>query len=286
MTSWLFFFSHHSILGMHIFGCKFSLKTDAGDTVPDRKNFDSLLWAIVTVFQVTIVGLTQYTPPSKKKKRLPLSWDGLIKWIYDMTVLYAHQKYSLCSPLCVDSDSGRLEYGAVQWHGINLPLCRSLLCSTYDIWKLRALQFTSRHPGWRFSSWGETSSSFLSWQFLLRSASNCLLFPHSFLFLLGVCFIFLPSRRLCLCTSSLAAPPQGDANRSYSDDDRSSCNFDENDKQKDSLHLSGMNASIFCNITAKLICPFQNSQNLQSKICKNLANGEYEMHYLMSSARY
>nr|XP_033785401.1 voltage-dependent T-type calcium channel subunit alpha-1I isoform X2 [Geotrypetes seraphini] len=41
-----------SILGMHIFGCKFSLKTDSGDTVPDRKNFDSLLWAIVTVFQI------------------------------------------------------------------------------------------------------------------------------------------------------------------------------------------------------------------------------------------
>lgn len=41
-----------SILGMHLFGCKFSLKTDSGDTVPDRKNFDSLLWAIVTVFQV------------------------------------------------------------------------------------------------------------------------------------------------------------------------------------------------------------------------------------------
>lgn len=41
-----------SILGMHLFGCKFSLKTDSGDTVPDRKNFDSLLWAIVTVFQI------------------------------------------------------------------------------------------------------------------------------------------------------------------------------------------------------------------------------------------
>ncbi|KAF7472252.1 Hypothetical predicted protein [Marmota monax] len=40
------------ILGMHLFGCKFSLKTDTGDTVPDRKNFDSLLWAIVTVFQI------------------------------------------------------------------------------------------------------------------------------------------------------------------------------------------------------------------------------------------
>ncbi|XP_016060755.1 PREDICTED: voltage-dependent T-type calcium channel subunit alpha-1I, partial [Miniopterus natalensis] len=41
-----------SILGMHIFGCKFSLRTDSGDTIPDRKNFDSLLWAIVTVFQI------------------------------------------------------------------------------------------------------------------------------------------------------------------------------------------------------------------------------------------
>lgn len=37
---------------------------------------------------------------------------------------------------------------------------------------------------------------------------------------------------------------QGDANRSYSDDDRSSCNFYEDDKQKDSLHLSGI--YVFC----------------------------------------
>uniref|UniRef100_A0A8C4Q0X7 Voltage-dependent T-type calcium channel subunit alpha n=1 Tax=Eptatretus burgeri TaxID=7764 RepID=A0A8C4Q0X7_EPTBU len=41
-----------SILGMHLFGCKFSMKTESGDTLPDRKNFDSLLWAIVTVFQI------------------------------------------------------------------------------------------------------------------------------------------------------------------------------------------------------------------------------------------
>ena len=38
-----------SILGMHLFGCKFASERD-GDTLPDRKNFDSLLWAIVTVF--------------------------------------------------------------------------------------------------------------------------------------------------------------------------------------------------------------------------------------------
>ncbi|XP_039223859.1 voltage-dependent T-type calcium channel subunit alpha-1H isoform X2 [Crotalus tigris] len=41
-----------SILGMHLFGCKFGLRTETGDTLPDRKNFDSLLWAIVTVFQI------------------------------------------------------------------------------------------------------------------------------------------------------------------------------------------------------------------------------------------
>uniref|UniRef100_W5MXK7 Voltage-dependent T-type calcium channel subunit alpha n=1 Tax=Lepisosteus oculatus TaxID=7918 RepID=W5MXK7_LEPOC len=40
-----------SILGMHLFGCKFGSEKD-GDTLPDRKNFDSLLWAIVTVFQI------------------------------------------------------------------------------------------------------------------------------------------------------------------------------------------------------------------------------------------
>lgn len=41
-----------SILGMHLFGCKFGLRQESGDTLPDRKNFDSLLWATVTVFQV------------------------------------------------------------------------------------------------------------------------------------------------------------------------------------------------------------------------------------------
>ncbi|KAK3530610.1 hypothetical protein QTP86_028871, partial [Hemibagrus guttatus] len=41
-----------SILGMHLFGCKFTLRLENGDTISDRKNFDSLLWAIVTVFQI------------------------------------------------------------------------------------------------------------------------------------------------------------------------------------------------------------------------------------------
>lgn len=35
------------------------------------------------------------------------------------------------------------------------------------------------------------------------------------------------------------SPSQGDANRSYSDDDRSSYNFEESERQKDTLHLPG-----------------------------------------------
>lgn len=46
-----FFFS---ILGMNLFGCRFCDKQDDGTKICDRKNFDSLLWAIVTVFQVLI----------------------------------------------------------------------------------------------------------------------------------------------------------------------------------------------------------------------------------------
>lgn len=53
-----------SILGMHLFGCKFSFRTESGDTIPDRKNFDSLLWAIVTVFQVGFLGTSSRYFPS------------------------------------------------------------------------------------------------------------------------------------------------------------------------------------------------------------------------------
>ncbi|XP_076324934.1 voltage-dependent T-type calcium channel subunit alpha-1H-like isoform X2 [Tachypleus tridentatus] len=41
-----------SILGMNLFGCKFCEKDEDGTMQCDRKNFDSLLWAIVTVFQI------------------------------------------------------------------------------------------------------------------------------------------------------------------------------------------------------------------------------------------
>lgn len=38
---------------MNLFGCKFCDKSNGDDdTQCDRKNFDTLLWALVTVFQV------------------------------------------------------------------------------------------------------------------------------------------------------------------------------------------------------------------------------------------
>ena len=53
-----FFGLFFSILGMNLFGCKFCDKDDKGnDIFCDRKNFDSLLWATVTVFQVRYSGL-------------------------------------------------------------------------------------------------------------------------------------------------------------------------------------------------------------------------------------
>uniref|UniRef100_A0A8C1VN08 Voltage-dependent T-type calcium channel subunit alpha-1H n=1 Tax=Cyprinus carpio TaxID=7962 RepID=A0A8C1VN08_CYPCA len=122
-----------SILGMHIFGCKFSLKTEAGDTVPDRKNFDSLLWAIVTVFQI----LTQE------------DWN---------MVLY--NGMASTSPLA-------------------------------------ALYFVA-----------------------LMTFGNYVLF------------------NLLVAILVEGFQAEGDANRSYSDDDRSSCNLEETEK-KDSLQLSG-----------------------------------------------
>ncbi|XP_075240814.1 voltage-dependent T-type calcium channel subunit alpha-1G-like isoform X20 [Convolutriloba macropyga] len=45
-----------SILGMHLFGCKFCrVIEETGEKECDRKNFDSLLWAVITVFQTVYI---------------------------------------------------------------------------------------------------------------------------------------------------------------------------------------------------------------------------------------
>lgn len=48
---------NYSILGMNLFGCKFCRKTAENTIHCDRKNFDSLLWALVTVFQVQLYAI-------------------------------------------------------------------------------------------------------------------------------------------------------------------------------------------------------------------------------------
>lgn len=118
-----------SILGMHIFGCKFSLKTEAGDTVPDRKNFDSLLWAIVTVFQVA--------------QHAFLDSAVLSSLCFAACVLCSN-------PMCshpVDPDSGGLERGVVQRHGFHLALRFPVFRSPYDFRELCAVQFAGGHLG-------------------------------------------------------------------------------------------------------------------------------------------
>ncbi|XP_072232261.1 voltage-dependent T-type calcium channel subunit alpha-1I-like [Leuresthes tenuis] len=48
----LFYVFIFGVMGMHLFGCKFVYISQDGDPAEDRKNFDSLLWSMVTVFQV------------------------------------------------------------------------------------------------------------------------------------------------------------------------------------------------------------------------------------------
>ncbi|XP_026208676.1 voltage-dependent T-type calcium channel subunit alpha-1I-like isoform X2 [Anabas testudineus] len=40
-----------SLIGMHLFGCKFKFKTPNGEIIPDRKNFNSLLWAMILTLE-------------------------------------------------------------------------------------------------------------------------------------------------------------------------------------------------------------------------------------------
>ena len=59
---------------MNLFGCKFCTKDSDGVRVCERKNFDSLLWAIITVFQVRQV------VPSSMTKSLGL-WTNSCQYI-------------------------------------------------------------------------------------------------------------------------------------------------------------------------------------------------------------
>lgn len=57
----------------------------------------------------------------------------------------------------VDPDSGGLERGAVQRHGVHLALCLPVFCSSHDLRELRALQFAGGHLGGGFPSGGTMS---------------------------------------------------------------------------------------------------------------------------------
>lgn len=48
----LMIFGFFSILGMNLFGCKFCHFEESGERRCERKNFDTLLWSTITVFQV------------------------------------------------------------------------------------------------------------------------------------------------------------------------------------------------------------------------------------------
>jgi hypothetical protein len=45
---------------MNLFGCKFCSTNKNGTITKDRKNFDSLLWATITVFQVSFAVIINF----------------------------------------------------------------------------------------------------------------------------------------------------------------------------------------------------------------------------------
>ena len=96
-----------SILGMNLFGCKFC---DPETKICDRKNFDSLLWATVTVFQVT-------------------------------------ENLKTCPPfLCFSgAHPRRLEHRAFRGDGADVPLGRPLFRRPHDFRQLRLVQLAGRH---------------------------------------------------------------------------------------------------------------------------------------------
>ena len=75
---------------MNLFGCKFCTVKDDGEKECSRKNFDSLSWAMITVFQVKI--------------KVHLVYKYIIKQI----------------AYFIDFNSRRLERGVVQWNGKNI----------------------------------------------------------------------------------------------------------------------------------------------------------------------
>jgi len=85
-----------SILGMHLFGCKFCAPALVGTKACGRKNFDTLLWAIITVFQVPISKKTtqhlrrvcrkrNFKNKQAESKQIRSLAYGIIKFLRGMT---------------------------------------------------------------------------------------------------------------------------------------------------------------------------------------------------------
>ena len=76
-----------SVLGMNLFGCKFCRKLRNGTEFCDRKNFDTLLWSIITVFQVYSILSTACLLPTISTVSLRLS-NACVSGLCITLVLY------------------------------------------------------------------------------------------------------------------------------------------------------------------------------------------------------
>ena len=120
---------------MNLFGCKFC-DNDTGRRRCGRKNFDSLLWAIVTVFQVTVVTGWRIVQ-CKKYSAWPRCW-------------------SVCpsvSSSTVKSSSFRW-FPSFSWHHIAIPTCQKTGRFSYSHAE------SNRVPNSIFKKWTESNLFF------------------------------------------------------------------------------------------------------------------------------
>ncbi|XP_013915000.1 PREDICTED: voltage-dependent T-type calcium channel subunit alpha-1H-like [Thamnophis sirtalis] len=186
-----------SILGMHLFGCKFGLRTETGDTMPDRKNFDSLLWAIVTVFQVVALGFF-----SGEHTYLQSSWnvlDGILVFVSIIDIIVS-----------MASASGAKILGVLRVLRLLRTLRPLRSCIRVPVSEAKAPHSSQQDKGLGF-----VSRQLRSPDIIAKLSPN-------------VCSVLFWGRF------------KGDANRSDTDEDKTSTNFEEEFEKLKELHASEM----------------------------------------------
>uniref|UniRef100_A0A4W6CCF6 Calcium voltage-gated channel subunit alpha1 H n=1 Tax=Lates calcarifer TaxID=8187 RepID=A0A4W6CCF6_LATCA len=151
-----------SVMGMHLFGCTFSFKMQKGHNVDDRKNFDSLLWSMVTVFQI----LTQEDWNLVLYNAMAATSPWAAFYFVAVIVLGKHVILNVLVGIVVESFQARvrmlvLNYTPTTLNLVYTPTPNYISCHysaplalktppRYLNWIQRVLRWSKQHEDWSF----------------------------------------------------------------------------------------------------------------------------------------